>query len=73
MPGRDARLSLTLTVGNDPISGTVTVERDPPRPFYGWLELMTVIDTAREKTRDLPAKTSPRVDQTDQKFKQEGQ
>lgn len=50
-PDREAALTLILELspaGADPISGSVGVAGgSPPRPFHGWIDLMSAINSLR--------------------------
>ena len=44
-----AQLELSIKVGSDPISGSVTNGSYRSRPFSGWIELVEAIEAARSE------------------------
>jgi hypothetical protein len=40
-------LGIYLELDATPIAGYITTEREPPRPFHGWLELSSAIEAQR--------------------------
>ena len=44
---RPLRLVLELTPGARPISGALLHDREPPREFYGTLDMLAAIEEAR--------------------------
>jgi hypothetical protein len=42
------KLHLQIKVGSDPISGSVDVEGRESSKFSGWIELVALIESARE-------------------------
>ncbi len=42
-----AELQLSIEIGSDPISGSVTVAGGAPQKFTGWIELVAAIESVR--------------------------
>jgi hypothetical protein len=42
------RLLLDLELAATPIAGRISTTSDPARPFHGWLELASTIETMRK-------------------------
>ena len=47
-------LRLELDPG-DPLTGSITVDGQPPKRFRGWIDLMTAINAARAVDEHRPA------------------
>lgn len=47
--GQPLRLVLELTPDTRPISGSLISEGEPPREFYGTLDMLAAIEEARER------------------------
>lgn len=43
-------MSLSIEVGSDPISGSLSVDAGAPQRFRGWIELVAAIESLRGKT-----------------------
>jgi hypothetical protein len=52
MSSQAARVTIDLTATGDPIAGHVTAEGRAPRPFTGWLALMSGLQEALEMLQD---------------------
>lgn len=46
-PPAPAQLTLELSADSDEMSGTIYQRGHPARPFSGWLELLSVLETWR--------------------------
>jgi hypothetical protein len=53
-PASRVRVVVTIERDSEPIQGTVTDEAGHPRPFCGWLELVTFLEQARTRPLDPP-------------------
>ena len=47
MERKTAHLDLSIEVGSDPITGSVSVPSYSAQPFSGWVELVAAIEAAR--------------------------
>lgn len=47
---RAAQMQLSIEVGSDPITGSVSVGAGAPQQFSGWIELVAAIESARDAT-----------------------
>jgi hypothetical protein len=47
MSGRSAELHLSIEVGSDPVTGSVSGPNGEPQLFCGWMELVAVIEAVR--------------------------
>lgn len=47
MSYRAAQMQLSIEVGSDPITGSVSVGAGAPQQFSGWIELVAAIESAR--------------------------
>lgn len=45
--GRDATMQLSVEIGSDPISGSLSVDDGAPQQFCGWIELVAAIESLR--------------------------
>jgi hypothetical protein len=45
-------MGLSIEVGSDPISGSLSVGADAPTQFSGWIELVAAIESARHLAPD---------------------
>jgi hypothetical protein len=52
MSSQAARVTIDLTATGDPIAGQLTAEGRAPRPFTGWLQLISGLQEAVETLRD---------------------
>lgn len=55
--GRAAVMQLSIDVGSDPISGSLSVDTAAPQQFSGWIELVAAIESLRH-TASLGAQES---------------
>ena len=46
-PVPQIRIAIELDPGAEPLSGTIRVAGEEPRPFVGWMQLAHAIDVAR--------------------------
>ena len=42
-------MSLSIDISSDSIQGSIAIENEEAKPFYGWVELATAIETARAR------------------------
>jgi hypothetical protein len=49
----EIHVTMTLTVGSDPIRGTAALPGGEQRGFWGWLELVEVVQEALEHGGDV--------------------
>jgi hypothetical protein len=47
MTGRAAEMQLSIDIGSEPISGSVSMGDGASREFSGWIELVATIESAR--------------------------
>lgn len=52
MSSPSARVTIDLTATGDPIAGQLSAGDRAPRPFTGWLQLMSGLQEAVETLRD---------------------
>ncbi len=43
-----AQMQLSIDIGSEPITGSVTVDSGMTQPFSGWIELVAAIESARD-------------------------
>ena len=53
MTERSTHMKLSVDVGSDPISGSLIVGSEDPRPFCGWIELVAEIEAVRYNGGDV--------------------
>ena len=42
-----AHVRLSISVGSDPVEGSLATGEQEPQPFYGWVELAAAIEAIR--------------------------
>ncbi len=45
---RAAQMQLSIDIGSEPITGSVTVDSGVTQQFSGWIELVAAIESARD-------------------------
>lgn len=57
--GHETQLVLTVVRGSDPISGRIRVEDDAEETFYGYLQLVAVLERVRTASSAADGDSEP--------------